>query len=152
MSALGRALARLSTWVDEHNHNAHRDPEAVLFSRVSKIAEEYGEVVTALIGMTGQNPRKGVTHARGDVVKELLDVAVAALATVEHLVGNDGSSVDLLEDHVRQVVQRAGVEVTHRCPRRGELTMPCCDIPPSERRGDRITLDDALVTCRGRAR
>lgn len=50
-----------------------------LMLRVGKVAEEYGEAWAALIGMHGQNPRKGRTHTEDDVVGELLDVALTAL-------------------------------------------------------------------------
>jgi len=51
-------------------------PEPV---RVLKVVEEAGEAAAAYIGMTGANPRKGVTHTLGDVESELLDVALTAL-------------------------------------------------------------------------
>jgi hypothetical protein len=35
----------------------------------------------------------------------------------------------------------------HMCPPEGTGMMPCCDLPPFERMGDRITLDPKLVTC-----
>jgi NTP pyrophosphatase (non-canonical NTP hydrolase) len=47
--------------------------------RVLKIAEEFGEAVQAWIGVTGQNPRKGITHTRRQVADELGDVAITAL-------------------------------------------------------------------------
>jgi NTP pyrophosphatase (non-canonical NTP hydrolase) len=50
--------------------------------RLLKLVEEVGEVGQAYIGMTGQNPRKGVTHSREDVAGELLDVAVTALVAL----------------------------------------------------------------------
>lgn len=39
-------------------------------------------------------------------------------------------------------------QVTHRCPPAGEDLTPCCGHSPLElSRSDRLTLDDALVTC-----
>lgn len=61
------------------------DREAMLWRRCAKIGEEHGEVIEALLGMLGENPRKGYTHTRGDLVMELLDVALAALAAVCHV-------------------------------------------------------------------
>ncbi|HWR85627.1 MAG TPA: MazG-like family protein, partial [Rhodoglobus sp.] len=87
-------LVALSRWIDAGN--AHRDPEAQLWGRVAKIAEEHGEAVAALIGMTGQNPRKGVTHGADQVIDELLDVAITALGAVEHLTGHRGDAFALL--------------------------------------------------------
>jgi hypothetical protein len=104
-------VAALSEWIDKGN--AHRDPEAILWGRVAKLTEEAGEAVAALIGMTGQNPRKGVTHTVDDVVAELLDVAITALGAVEHLTGNQGHALPALcakadAVHSRAVVAAAG--------------------------------------------
>lgn len=98
-------LARLSQWLDDAN--TLRAPEAVTWHRVMKIAEETGEVTKAMMGWTGANPRKGVTHGVSDVINELLDVAVTALCAAEHLTGNEGRSTDLLLDHVDFLVERA---------------------------------------------
>jgi hypothetical protein len=46
--------------------------------RLLKVVEEAGEASAAYIGVTGQNPRKGVTHSRHDVAQELCDVIIAA--------------------------------------------------------------------------
>lgn len=100
-------LRRLSVWIDEGN--SHRDPEAILWGRVSKVTGEAGEAIAALIGATGQNPRKGFTHDMLDVVQELLDVAVTALGAVEHISGNTGCALDLLETKLENVARRAGV-------------------------------------------
>ncbi|WP_210505724.1 MazG-like family protein [Naasia sp. SYSU D00057] len=98
-------LVALSEWIDAGN--AHRDPEAQLWGRVAKIAEEHGEAVAALVGMTGQNPRKGVTHGRDEVIEELLDVAITALGAVEHLTGHRGDAFARLERKLGEVAQRA---------------------------------------------
>ncbi|EWS79853.1 hypothetical protein BF93_09250 [Brachybacterium phenoliresistens] len=104
-----RGIAELSAWIDRGS--AHRDPEAVTWARLAKITEEAGEVVAAYIGATGQNPRKGVTHAHADVEAELLDVAITALAALEHLRGHDARSIPLLEEKVAATLRRAGLEV-----------------------------------------
>jgi len=98
-------LAGLSSWIDESN--THRDPEAVLWGRVAKLTEESGEAIAALIGLTGQNPRKGVTHTAEDVVAELLDVAITALGAVEHMTGNVGLALPELCAKVAAVHTRA---------------------------------------------
>ena len=106
----GENLAALSAWIDAGQGDRH--PEAILWGRVSKVTEEAGESIAALIGATGQNPRKGYTHSMEDVVSELLDVAVTALGAVEHLTDNTGASIDLLADHVARVCVRAGLSAT----------------------------------------
>jgi hypothetical protein len=102
-------IAALSRWVDDAPANRSRDPEAALWGRVSKVAEESGEVIAALIGATGQNPRKGVTATMDDVGKELLDVALTALAAYEHINGNGGGSLAALVGHIEKTAVRAGL-------------------------------------------
>src|SRR3954462_5759228 len=94
-------LVALSRWIDAGN--AHRDPEAQLWGRVAKIAEEHGEAVAALIGLTGQNPRKGVTHTPEQLIDELLDVGIPALGAVDHLTGQRGAAFLLLEEKLARV-------------------------------------------------
>lgn len=103
------SIAGLSRWIDEFPTNATADPEAQLWHRVAKISEENGEAIKALIGLIGKNPRRGVTHDVDDLIKELLDVAVTALGAVEHVLGNSGMAMDLLDEHVQRVCDRAGV-------------------------------------------
>lgn len=95
-------LAYLSRWLDESQGD--RDAEAVLWGRVAKVSEEAGEAIAALIGATGQHPRRsplrGNTHSYDDVVDELLDVAITA---IEHLTGDDTRRCPEL------VAERAGV-------------------------------------------
>ncbi|MEU9149390.1 hypothetical protein AB0D59_02260 [Streptomyces sp. NPDC048417] len=56
--------------------NGTREHEAAM--RLMKVAEEAGEATAAYIGMTGQNPRKGISHTTADVADELCDVIIAA--------------------------------------------------------------------------
>jgi len=104
---LAHGIADLSRWIDAGNQ--HRDPEAATWARLAKITEEAGEVVAAHIGATGQNPRKGVTHSPADVEEELLDVAVTALAALEHLRGHDERSISLLGEKLERTLTRAGL-------------------------------------------
>lgn len=64
-------------------------PATAIDMQALKVVEELGEAVGALIGITGQNPRKGVTHTEADLVGELFDVAlsayVAAVTAQPHL-------------------------------------------------------------------
>jgi hypothetical protein len=48
-----------------------------------KVQEEAGELAQAVIGVLGQNPRKGVTHTWDHVVAEAFDVALSALVFAE---------------------------------------------------------------------
>ncbi|QKW63616.1 hypothetical protein HUT15_25580 [Streptomyces sp. NA03103] len=56
-----------------------------LLLRMMKLSEEVGEVAEAVIGATGHNPRKGVTHTWDDVRAELCDVAITALVALRTL-------------------------------------------------------------------
>lgn len=86
------------------------DPEAWLMRRVFKVAEEVGEVTEALFGALGENPRKGRTHTMDDVRRELLDVALAALAAVCHF--DEDDPLDHLNGHARRVHDRLAAVVT----------------------------------------
>lgn len=108
---LGPQLAVLSQWVDEHPPNKARDPEARLWGRCAKVGEEAGEVMAAIIAMTGQNPRKPIQGCIADVLDELLDVALTALTAVEHINGNRGDSMDIFAEHVAAKMERAGLSV-----------------------------------------
>ncbi len=107
MDYLATLFAQVSTWIDEAPPNASRDREAATWGRIAKVSEEAGEVIAAFIGVTGQNPRKGVNACTDDVIKELLDVAVTALCAVEHLTDNKGQSMKLLREHAVFLNQRA---------------------------------------------
>lgn len=99
-------ITALVDWIDQCNTDRFYNREA-LGLKIMKIGEEFGEVVQAWIGYVGQNPRKGATHSRQDVIKELLDVALTALVAVESLGVNDVRSE--LDSHIRGVALRAGV-------------------------------------------
>ncbi|AVT30312.1 MULTISPECIES: MazG-like family protein [unclassified Plantactinospora] len=68
-------------WLDRANGT----DRAELTCRILKVTEEAGEAAGAWIGLTGQNPRKGVTHSLDDVAAELADVALSALVAIESL-------------------------------------------------------------------
>ena len=102
-----RRIQRISRWIDESDLNVRRDAEAATWGRLAKVAEESGEVIAAFISYTGQNPRKPRNPgALADVRKELLDVAVTALAAYEHL-ADDGAAVEAMFDHLRSLEMRA---------------------------------------------
>jgi NTP pyrophosphatase (non-canonical NTP hydrolase) len=80
----------------------HTGTEGVLL-RVLKLSEEVGEVAEAIIGATGQNPRKGVTHSWEDVQAELCDVAVTALVALRTLTPQ---AREVFDRHVARVRTR----------------------------------------------
>ncbi|MET9878567.1 MazG-like family protein [Actinacidiphila glaucinigra] len=58
----------VSRWIDAHPDNRDRDPEALLWGRVTKVGEEAGEVIAALVGATGHNPRQRPLRSDGRCV------------------------------------------------------------------------------------
>ncbi|MEU9345235.1 MazG-like family protein [Streptomyces sp. NPDC048278] len=61
--------------------------------RLMKVTEEAGEASAAYIGMTGQNPRKGISHTTADVADELCDVIIAATVALHSF--SDTPAADL---------------------------------------------------------
>lgn len=97
------AIRGFVAWLDDANGRS--DEEVTL--RILKIVEEAGEVAQAWIGMTGQNPRKGITHTRQDVADELCDVAITALTALASLTGTPEAT---FVAHVARVQARVGGE------------------------------------------
>lgn len=83
-----------------------------------------------------------------EVVRVDLDVVEQFLVT--RLDDEAATVVGLLVAEVRQLRTQLGREIVHRCPPGGAATMPCCGRTPFEVPAtDRLTLDNALVTCHG---
>ncbi|MFC8431645.1 MazG-like family protein [Streptomyces sp. NPDC057253] len=68
--------------------------------RLMKVTEEAGEASTAYIGMTGQNPRKGITHTTADVADELCDVIIAATVALHAFTDTPGPDLTAKLDTV----------------------------------------------------
>lgn len=83
--------------------NGCDDQEKLL--RILKLSEEVGEVAQAVIGMTGQNPRKGVTHTLDDVQGELCDVIITAAVALTSI--TDGDPAAFLTAKLDRVAARA---------------------------------------------
>lgn len=110
MTTTATNLARLSQSIDDGNIVNGFTPEHMLWVRVAKAGEEVGEAIAALVGWEGSNPRKGVTHTRDDLIKELLDVALTGLLATEHILGNTGDALALFNEHVATRLERVGLE------------------------------------------
>ncbi len=78
------AIHSFVAWLDESNGRSEHE----VALRILKITEEAGEVAQAYIGMTGQNPRKGVTHSVEDVADELCDAIITAATALASVVNN----------------------------------------------------------------
>jgi NTP pyrophosphatase (non-canonical NTP hydrolase) len=79
---LWQSVSRLHAWLEADQPHGGREG---LLLRMLKLQEEVGEVAQAVIGVTGQNPRKGITHTWDDVGSELCDVVVTALVALRTL-------------------------------------------------------------------
>jgi len=75
-------IAQANAWLDESNAGMQSEVDDIC--RILKIAEEGGEAAQAYIGWIGQNPRKGKTHTREEVLDELADVAITAICAIQH--------------------------------------------------------------------
>lgn len=82
-------IRMITDWLDT-NSVPFEDPRIL---RVFKVSEEVGEVAQAVIGATGQNPRKGITHTWNDVELELCDVILAGLVALQSVAGDRAPAV-----------------------------------------------------------
>jgi NTP pyrophosphatase (non-canonical NTP hydrolase) len=96
-----RDIRALVVWLDEH---AQYGPETERILRCLKLSEEVGEVASAIIGATGQNPRKGVTHGWTDVEDELCDVIITAMVALTTISPN---AEDKFAAHLDSITARS---------------------------------------------
>jgi hypothetical protein len=89
-------VARTLAWLDAANG---RDAHEVA-ARVMKITEEAGEATAAYLGVTGQNPRKGIAATGEDLAGELCDVVLAALIALATVTGGTPHAESALARHV----------------------------------------------------
>ena len=89
-------VAPTVAWLDAANG---RGPHGTAV-RVMKIGEEAGEAVAAYIGLTGANPRKGVTATSDDLAGELCDVVLAALIALATITGSTPHAKSRLARHI----------------------------------------------------
>ncbi|MFC1420226.1 MazG-like family protein [Streptacidiphilus cavernicola] len=75
-------VERLAGWLDR---NSELPEQTRTILQILKITEEAGEVAEAVIGATGQNPRKGYSHTWDDVQEELCDVIVTAMVALTRI-------------------------------------------------------------------
>jgi hypothetical protein len=82
MTTITDAARRIAAQLDQRgNPDLTGLPETLC--RALKVQEEAGEMAQAVIGVLGQNPRKGITHTWDDVITEAIDVVMSALVLAE---------------------------------------------------------------------
>jgi NTP pyrophosphatase (non-canonical NTP hydrolase) len=99
------AVRALVAWLDASDATTVT-PDVSRMLRLMKLSEEVGEVASAVIGVTGQNPRKGVTHGWVDVEDELCDVIVTAMVALATIAPDPEGKFG---DHVGAVASRVGL-------------------------------------------
>lgn len=110
-------LPSLIKWMnkqlDENVSQVYKDqPLAQHWARVAKASEEVGEAIDALIGVTGQNPRKGIYGSHTDLFAELADVALSAMYALAHF-DNDLDVIGVVQaraQYHKARVLKAGVQ------------------------------------------
>ncbi|MEU1263012.1 MazG-like family protein [Streptomyces cellulosae] len=98
---LWESIDDLCAWLDANRPVG--GPDGLLL-RILKLSEEVGEVAQAVVGATGQNPRKGTTHTWDDVQSELCDVAVTALVALRTLTP---AAPEVFARHLEGVTRRS---------------------------------------------
>ncbi|MET9912923.1 MazG-like family protein [Streptomyces sp. NPDC006476] len=98
---LWSAVDALWAWLEEGSPHGGRES---LLLRVLKMSEEVGEVAEAVLGATGQNPRKGASHTWDDVQAELCDVVITALIALRTLTPD---TRETFNRHLARVTERS---------------------------------------------
>lgn len=108
---LERVLAIIrdvDTWLDaEVSAGYQGQPLAQDWARVAKVAEEVGEAIDALIGCTGQNPRKGHYGTADDLLGELADVAVTGMFAIQHFTKDENKTAAVIMASLEKAAERA---------------------------------------------
>ena len=105
-----RAIEAANTWLDAEVADEYKEqPLAQDWARVCKLAEELGETVTALIGYTSQNPRKGTYSSKDEMLGELADCALTAIYAVQHFTGDAKVTMGIIQDKAAYHLQRVGL-------------------------------------------
>lgn len=93
-------IARLTARLDAHS-TLPADQRRIL--QMLKIQEEAGEVAEAVIGATGQNPRKGQSHTWADVEAEVCDVIITSMVALQRL---NPDAAAIFNQHVKKIAAR----------------------------------------------
>lgn len=100
---LADLIGWMDQWLDSQAPEPYRteQPLAQDWARVAKVTEEAGEAIDALIGLTGQNPRKGHYGSRAELLDELADVALTGLYAIQHFTQDEGLTLRVLMERAR---------------------------------------------------
>lgn len=95
-----KAVEELAARLEEHST---LPVEQRRLLQLLKITEEAGEVAEAVIGATGQNPRKGFSHTWADVEAEVCDVIITAMVALARM---NPDAREVFAAHVAKVAGR----------------------------------------------
>jgi NTP pyrophosphatase (non-canonical NTP hydrolase) len=99
-------IRRITAWLDVMS-GLRDNPLADDMSRVMKIGEELGETVEAFIGYTGQNPRKGFSHTKEQMLAELADVVITALCAIQHFTQDETETETIITGKILGIIARS---------------------------------------------
>ncbi|MFD5559688.1 MazG-like family protein [Kitasatospora griseola] len=94
-------VRRLAAWLAD---GSTQPAEMQRVLQCLKVSEEAGEVAEAVIGVLGQNPRKGFSHTWDDVAGELCDVMITAMVALVRVHPDPAAAFDA---HLAEVAARA---------------------------------------------
>jgi len=104
----GQILTYVDEWLDDKVYQDYKEqPLAQDWARVSKISEELGEAIQCLIGVTGQNPRKGFTHTHEQLLQELADTAITAIFAIQHFTKQQSDTRQIIREKMNAIYRRA---------------------------------------------
>src|ERR1700735_3726792 len=116
----------LDDYIDNHSDERYRiQPLANDWARISKIAEELGEVTSAFIGVTGQNPRKGGYGTYPELFDELADTAIACIVAIQHFTKDTHRTSQIVQDRMAYRRDKALVATPEK-----PATQPATQPPP----------------------
>jgi hypothetical protein len=97
----------VDNWLDDEVSREYRDqPLAQDWARIAKVIEELGEAVSAMIGATGQNPRKGTINHRDDILNELGDVVMTGILAIQHFTKSTSATREILRNKQSFIYRR----------------------------------------------
>jgi NTP pyrophosphatase (non-canonical NTP hydrolase) len=109
---LWRLVEALDQRIDDGAGPAyHEQPLAQDWARVSKVQEEAGEAIDALIGVTAQNFRKGQYGSMDALFDELADVAWTGVYAIQHFTKDVDRTRAILLARAEHHAERVGIVV-----------------------------------------
>lgn len=116
LDELAARVEAMDSWLDgdvgqELDWRYTSQPLAQDWARVAKTSEEAGEAVDALIGMTGQNTRKGEYGGLDELLDELCDVGLTGLYAVQHFTKDIDETLARFMARARTHCERINLEV-----------------------------------------